>query len=364
MNKETMNFDIIYIIGGGPIGLLTGILLSKEGFETKIFEEDSIVGYPQHCSGIVSKKVASFYPINMSQILVNKLYGVRLIVNDEIFFEFKSSIPKGFIIDRIALEKQLYERYEKLGGKLKLKRRVNTDILKNGIWINAGGAKELIKSGYKKVLIGLQYDILCHDLDYIDRKIVNIHIDKRINPDYFNWIAPLSWNKFRIGSASKRGIRRIVNTLVKKICYKQIFKVEKELSGFIIYGGPRNSFVNRNMVYVGDSAGMTKITTGGGLIYGAIGSHILANCFTNNNLSEYRAIWLSLIRRELVLQKLLRYMYIKIPKKILIDILSTLSRNEFFEKLLLLGDMDFHASSLFKLLLEKDFVKALKFKYK
>ncbi|MEM0121448.1 MAG: NAD(P)-binding protein, partial [Thermoprotei archaeon] len=43
----------IFIVGGGPAGLLAAAKLSEAGFRVTLFEEHVKVGFPEHCTGIV-----------------------------------------------------------------------------------------------------------------------------------------------------------------------------------------------------------------------------------------------------------------------------------------------------------------------
>ncbi len=58
LNRES--FDVM-VIGGGPSGLFTSSLLSKNGIKTVLIEKDSDIGKDVVCSGVISKE--AFSPI-------------------------------------------------------------------------------------------------------------------------------------------------------------------------------------------------------------------------------------------------------------------------------------------------------------
>ncbi len=351
----------VVIIGGGPVGLLTGIKLLEKGFEVEIYEEDKQVGYPQHCTGIVSFKTLELYPIEGQDLIINKLRGVRLRISDKFLEEYVASTPKAIVIDRILLEKRLYWKYIDMGGEIYLDKRMDPKILagdikkKNGVVINAGGAKELIKSGYKDVLTGFQVDIESVD-KWIKDDVTEIYVDKELNSEYFCWITPLSNNHMRIGTASSERIRDIVYQIGENLGIP-MNKVVREFGGIVIAGGPRKKFMDKNIVYVGDSAGMNKITTGGGLNYGGNGAIILTDMLYNEELTNYRSRWIEKFKRELQIQGILRDLFLTMDEDEIVEVMTILSKTEIFNALLATGDMDYHASDLHKLLFERDLMR-------
>ena len=349
------------ILGGGPIGLLVGNLLLDKGIETSVYEEDITIGKPQHCTGIVSLSTLNLYPVPREKIIANKLYGVKIIIDNLLEEEFHSSIPKAVVLDRELLEISLAERYQNKGGKLILGKKMNTDSLreKEKLIINAGGSKELLKTGYKGILPALQFDI--HpERNSFNKKITLINVDKTLNPHYFSWLTPINAEGIiRVGTAANTDPENKLKKLIKKTLLEKEINVIKRLGGQIIVGGPREKFIYKNIIYVGDSAGMVKVSTGGGLNYGGAGAHILAMVLYEKIYNEYRNLWIKKFKREIQLQKLLREVFLKLKDKKIAEMFSVLSKKEVLNQLFLMGNMDYHATDLYKILLEKDFIKIL-----
>lgn len=347
------------IIGAGPIGLLIGNLLLDKGIETIIYEEDNVVGEPQHCTGIVSMSTLDLYPVSKKKIISKKLYGVKIVISEFIHGEFRSSVPKAVVLNRKMLEEELSYRFVDKGGKLILGNRINSKIMrKRSEWlINAGGVKELIKAGYREVLPALQLDIEVENSS--KRDLALIYVDKSLNPLYFSWVTPINEDDvLRIGTASIGNTEVKIKGLIEKIIRREGKKINVlgKLGGHIITGGPRKKFINENIIFVGDSAGMTKISTGGGLNYGAIGAHILSEIIDRKGYSEYRSLWMKRFKREIVLQQILRELFLKVEDRKLAEIYSILSKKEVLNQLFLIGEMDYHATDLYKILLDKDLI--------
>jgi flavin-dependent dehydrogenase len=250
-----------------------------------------------------------------------------------------------------------------MGGEVYLEKKTIPKILaddvkkKNGVVINAGGAKELIKSGYKDILTGFQMDIESID-KWIKDDVTEIYVDKGLNPEYFCWITPLADNYMRIGTASSGRVRDTLHRINENLGIP-INRVVREFGGVVITGGPRKKFMDKNMIYVGDSAGMNKITTGGGLNYGGNGAIILTDMLYNDELTNYRSKWIEKFKRELQIQGILRELFLTMDEDEIVEAMTILSKTEVFNALLATGDMDYHASDLHKLLFEKDLMKIL-----
>src|SRR5262249_44929314 len=54
--------DVI-VIGGGPAGLYTALLLAQGGVDVIVLEEHPNIGVPTHCTGIVSAETDQLYKI-------------------------------------------------------------------------------------------------------------------------------------------------------------------------------------------------------------------------------------------------------------------------------------------------------------
>ena len=351
----------ILILGGGPIGLLIGNLLLDKGIETSIYEEDTTIGRSQHCTGIVSLSTLNLYPVPRERIIANKLYGVKITINNLLEEEFHSSTAKAVVLDRELLEVSLAERYQSRGGRLILGKKMNIDSLrKRGkLVINAGGTKELLKSGYKGLLPALQLDIRL-EKDLFDERITMINVDKTLNPHYFSWLTPVNTEGIiRVGTAANTDPENKLKELIREKLSKKDVNIIKRLGGQIIVGGPREKFMDNNIIFVGDSAGMVKVSTGGGLNYGGVGAHILAMVLYEEIYDEYRNLWVKRFKREIQLQRLLREIFLKLEDKKIAEIFSILSKKEVLNQLFLMGNMDYHATDLYKILLEKDFIKIL-----
>jgi len=66
LNRKT--YDVM-VIGGGPSGLFTSFLLSKNGIKTVLIEKDSEIGKDVVCSGVISKEAFTRYKLPETAIV-------------------------------------------------------------------------------------------------------------------------------------------------------------------------------------------------------------------------------------------------------------------------------------------------------
>ncbi len=340
------------VLGAGPAGLTVGIELLRKGFEVKIYDTKNRVGHPQHCTGVVSKRFIELIGLPRRYIL-NQYRGVNLWIYEE-SFEFTTSESKAFTIDRIGYELWLYKILLDYGGEVYLSRKMPP----KDIHIDATGAVTYIKDKVGSVLPGLQrYGVARNEIGN-DR--VSVFINKEFIPDFFGWAVPIKDNICRIGLASKLGnLRRALDYIKDKI--NSYFPSDKRnsLYGFVIVGGHRKKFYDplTNKVYVGDSAGQTKPSTGGGLLYMTLASKMLSQRMGDGY--EYIDLYESMLGREIFIQKFIREITLKLNKDDIISLFEVLSKKEKVNLVLLYGDMDFHSSTLLKVIMDRDILKII-----
>jgi len=349
----------VHILGGGPAGLYTGLQLLKRGFEVRIYERKPDIGLSQHCTGIVSKRTIENYGLSQKLVL-NKFKGVSLKISDDLI-EVRTSIPKAYRIDRYLFEKELEHRVLNLGGDIILNYYDVSKIRSSSEYIvDATGSISYIKDIKSGFLPSLQLEFHVTDsklYDLFDDETVYLFFDKELNRDFFIWLVKYL-DRYIIGSASLQNLHKILRNALLKWGIRN-YNIITRYYGFLIVGGPRRRFYSdkRDSVYVGDSAGQTKPSTGGGLYYISIASRILSKKFPEGEL-DYSTEFYKILGKEIALQKLARLIFLELDNKEFINLVEIMSRKELLNMLLLYGDMDYHATSILNLI-DKDILKYL-----
>jgi len=294
---------MILVIGGGPAGSLSAINLGKN-YDVVIAEEHQSPGFPVQCAGLISERCFKAYKkyCNIKKALENKIKGAFFFSPSGDFLEVKG---KAYVIDRRILDLMLFEKasnFAKTFIKTKVKFKDNAVSLgdktvKSNYIIGADGAYSLTAKtfGFERPEIFVAVQIESR-FEAIDENFVEVYLGKRYSKDFFAYAIPIG-DTAKIGVVSRRNPMNYLNKLINKHP-----SVKRRVKGCIIdmtFGAiPIGliDFVKGNVALIGDSAGMVKPYTGGGLYYLLIASEILSKNFPN--LKKFKRDYIKELGRE------------------------------------------------------------------
>jgi digeranylgeranylglycerophospholipid reductase len=277
----------IQIAGGGPAGLYFGYLMSKKGFDVKIFEEHKKIGLPVSCSGLVTCEINNF-GINLSDCVVNKFKSVTL-NSKKNTTSFKNN---ELLLDRHLFDNEIKKMAESQGAKIEYQSKImqvnNKKIFVSNkgkvnsknyeILIGADGplsnvAKSCNLWNNRKFYFGLQG----LRIGNFEKDKYDVFFNSQFIHDFFYWSIPESNKISRIGLASKSNAKQKYDVLIKK------YRLKNTIAGLIPIYSPFCKCTNEkeNTYLVGDAACLLKNTTGGGIISGLESSKILAKSICN-----------------------------------------------------------------------------------
>ncbi len=328
-------FDVT-IIGGGPVGLRAARLIAEKNFKVSVIEKNSEIGFPNHCSGLVSDNFISKYP-EARETMINGIKGASLHAG-KVNLTFKSKRYHAFVIEREKFDKLLAKRSIESGAKIFINEepkhivkpeQFSKIILKSGktlkskFFLVASGAN----SGVARLFGFLEnkpYETIRTiqteaKLNIPDREIVYVFTDKNLFGNWFGWVIPLDGQLAKIGLGTD-GKGNLSNLLKKFITNTPLLKdatIIKEPVAWIIPIGIPGQLINENALIVGDTAMQVKPFSGGGLFTGMLGAEIAANTIIKslkgtNSLKEYEAVVSEkitpIIKRGLILRKIYKSM--------------------------------------------------------
>ncbi len=329
----------IGVIGAGFAGLYATYKLSSR-HQITLFEEDSRVGRPKHCTGLVSKwtmdSIGGPAYRSIQEVFDRIVFSAG---SEDIVFDRLGIAVK---LDRVRLEEELYNESLDKGVQALMGCKVlGIDPEKNIVHTNNCGTDRfdaiIIADGfYGKVSRGLGID------RSRTRSLVGINIE--IQPDqssstgiepktfkvvfhrrfkgFFSWILSLPAGKIIVGGG-RIGEPVHRDEVVRSLGISGT--VLDAYGGTILTGPPVEKPYLSNVFVTGDAAGLTKPFTGGGLYPNVK----LVECFNNNRLSGWRNCIDSIIRELKVQTKIARIFHEDLEDTDLEELFKTLKKTGF-----------------------------------
>ncbi len=362
-----MDYDVV-IAGGSIAGLLCAREVANNGHSVIVIEEDSEIGTPEHCGGLVSISGLE----NLGVIPQRKTFE-HIIDSAEIFapggksFEINSAKQKVAAISRRELDKQIAHQAQKNGAEIRVRTSFNEAVgdkvktsegnIKCKIVVDARGVSSLIHKDRFGILSSAQYEVYS---DWIKKGKVEVYFDQEKYPGFFAWIIPSAEGMGKVGVAGK-GINAS-QAIEKFLSARGNYSVIRKIFAPIWVKGPIEQFVSNKIVTIGDAAGQSKPTTAGGIyscgMGGILSGRAISKFLDSEKLSvleEYQKNWKEKFGKEFEKQLLARKILERIDNKTIDKLFETITP-EIVKDISEKDDFDFHTGSLVKLLgLRKSF---------
>ncbi|MCD6445018.1 NAD(P)/FAD-dependent oxidoreductase [Candidatus Bathyarchaeota archaeon] len=368
------SYDVC-IVGAGPSGLSTAIASSRLGVETAVFEEHREVGTSSaECGGLVSLRCLELLKLRVDgDYVVNRVY--KAVIHSPADTSLTTSLgPRGaLILDRRSFEENLASKALHAGadlytgvrvrrirvGRSYVELDVDGECYRCRAVVDAGGALSrftLENLGFnlrlKRLIPAAQAEV---EVEYEDDSSVHVFLGRKVAPGFFGWLIPLGSGRARVGVACEDGNpKRFLRKLLSRVGASRVYE---EATRFILTGGPLPRTFGHRFLSVGDAAGQSKPTTGGGIftgmLCGLIAGLTLAkatrrNSYSTHILSMYEKSWRNVLGRELKFQLLYRRLFRRLRDEALNTIVSTLSDRRVEG----LRDFDYHSKTVNRLVLE------------
>jgi len=380
-----MKTDVV-VIGAGPAGLIAAREAAERGAKVTVLEEHKEIGVPCHCPGLLSikglKDVA--IPLN-ADFIQNRLKGARFYSPSGFSFTVERKEDVACVIDRTKFDKFLAQQATRAGAEIKLQSKVqqvnrhSKGVTVTGPWgsISAGVVvdAEGVNSRLVKrmgltplkpecLLPALQFELVDVNVDPV---YAEIHVGRKVAPGFFAWVIPLNDNSARVGLACKgSNPREKLEIFVRRRFDK--YSHLSVSSGRIVTCGPISRTFNDNFVVVGDAAGQTKPTTGGGVILGGICASIAGSIvaeavksgtYASTFLRKYEMLWKKRLGKEFKIMCLARNIVNRLSDKTLDKIFKIIIEKNLQTEFSMKGDMDFQSNLLSALGKKKDLIRIL-----
>ena len=383
--------DDLIVVGGGPAGLLSAISASKKGVRVTLLESKNVIGHHEHCAGLLSiDGLKSLDLINLpSNIIQNKdIRGSKIYSPKGELIVVQKNEPIAWVVDRAGFDSHLSSQAIELGVNIHTSSRVldikrtnnhlkyvlgkksTTQKIKSKMVILAEGRfpalnkKFNLSSPLRNNIVYASQFIMSGVKD-IDREFVELYQSNSLAPGFFAWIIPIDDKRAKVGlGVTNPPASKMLETLINKhpIIKNKLSsaKIEKRMSGAIPIGSYIKRTYTDNVLVVGDAAGQTKPTTGGGVIFGGKAAKIAGDVssqaiknedFSSKFLSEYEKRWRKEFRKNLNVMKLVRNYLNSLEDEHIEKLFNLLNKPKIKEKISRFGDVDNQAKIVFRLIL-------------
>ncbi len=265
----------VLVVGGGVSGLFLGSLI---GDGIRIVEEHRNIGYPEHCTGIISTD--TLYRMKIPRRLVEASFDKFVLYFPGGYRIVLRGSPLAVKVDRPGIEREFYYRALDRGARILLGTHVdflssngkavfNKEVHENELIILAEGYKQYFsrKLGLIKKSIRIPA-IQARIKGHVHISNVEVYFST-LTPSYFSWLVPISDEEAVVGLASNEKSRLIDKLhLMLKVLEKtsriSSYRIQRMYGGLVLRGSI-GDLVRDRIVAIGDSVGMVKPLTGGGL---------------------------------------------------------------------------------------------------
>lgn len=352
----------VAVAGGSISGLLAAREAAAGGASVVVFEEDSEIGTPEHCGGLVSMNgIRNLGIVPDAAAIENDRVRKAKITSPIAGFELNAEKQKVVVLDRRALDKQAALQAQRAGAEVRVKcsvRSIQRDgsnfVVKTSegdisckYFVDARGVASIINRNRDGVLSSAQYEVFA---PWIIRDTIEVAFDSERYPGFFAWVIPTGEGRGKVGVAGK-GINA-ASALKSYMDLKGAHSAVRKVYAPIWVGGPLEKFADDRTVIVGDAAGQTKPTTAGGIYTCGMGGILAGRTISRADAGDsldYKPEWDSMFGAEFEKLLLARGLLERLDNKAIGELFASVPPEK-LEEASSTGDFDFHSVALSKVL--------------
>jgi digeranylgeranylglycerophospholipid reductase len=286
----------VAIVGGGPAGLTAARALAANGRDVVVLEEHARIGVPVHCTGVLGVDAFTEFDIPHQAVLGTAQHAT-FVAADGSSVSVDAERVKAAVVDRAVFDQSLAESARAAGADLRSGTRVRTIAIGPRSAIVGVDGGDPIEARACVLACGANYRFnrqlglgvprsfvqsaqLEQPLD--GPSSVEVHLGREVAPGGFAWLVPFQRDgrpHTRLGlmcdARAQARFRQFAARIRERFGASSEAWPDPRLK--ILPLGPVSRTYGNRLLAIGDSAGLVKPTTGGGIYYSLISGRIAAD---------------------------------------------------------------------------------------
>jgi geranylgeranyl reductase family protein len=329
----------VAVIGAGPAGLYTALLLAEEGFDVAVLEEHGEIGTPTHCTGVVSDEISDLFKVPESLVL-NRPTDCAIVSPAGHTVWLRAADEGIAVLDRGQFDAELGAEALRAGAEIRTGtrvERVSAEPRRVRVTASEGAAVQArvcvlacgVSYGFQRDLgLGLP-SLFLHsaqvEVDAEAARAVELHPGAAIAPEGFAWLVPVVRDgrpRLKVGLMTRGDAGAHLSRFMARgdIARRLSAPPGRAIRRLLPLGPISRTFAHR-VIAVGDAAGLTKPTTGGGIFYsllsGALAAETLAEALRRDELGArqlraYEGRWRARLDSHLRVSSYARRLFAKL----------------------------------------------------
>lgn len=274
----------VMIIGGGPAGTSAGTVLRRKGYKTCIIDTQ-VFPRKKLCAGVLTIKSLRLFQhiykgINFDDLEIRHIHKIMFMYMDKIIGKY--TVKNAYsVIDRSEFDNMLLQYYKGIGG-LAVEGEKGYEILYNKNTVRLSDGNEI----RYRILIGAdginskvrpyvnhswRASILCFEEfipNTLNENIIRINFGGVLGG--YSWRIPGKKHVgIGLGEFYIRGMRRKPEKYRRYFASQGVEDLTNIRGAFVSFGNYVHKPIKRNVLLVGDAAGLVDAMTGEGLFFAA-----------------------------------------------------------------------------------------------